>query len=649
MVVLGVVLLSSLACAAPGVNIIFRRGASSDWTAANPVLQNGEPGYETDTGLLKIGDGLDAWQALTYSSSFKNYTGHNVNYAVNTTGGYSGQSVVTPEQYGAKGDGITDDTAAILAAYNASNNVVFGAKTYAFATAPKFPPKTISLEGKGSRQTIFLYKGSNTSTDCFTFGNYTTESNGVRISGIGFSSYTTMRAGAGVHFKLLTRSDLKDVLFDHQDGNGKFYHGVWFDGVDASSLDHYQARGQGDAFRVNGAQGSASVGARADLFVTNGKISGSGVGLHIGGAFGGFRMDNTDVIANAKNLLIDKMLNAYGNNREIFFGSGVSFDSAGTTAAPYSGTNIDIEDTGGFIFFDDCWNASASTLMKIGSSFTGFIKWTGGFLFNAFNSYGGKGNAVEINNINTALEMKGTRFQFINGTAIKSMSGTNTASTITNPVFNSDVFKQYSGMTLLPTSAPQRLVVGGTSSFNSAVDGNPAATIYLGMNYGGAVALGYYANNPSNGWLDFNKSRGATPGAHGLVLGNDVLGGINFAGSDGTNFISAARIRSVAIGTPASGSLTGRMVFSTRQTTGNLIDWIALTENGNWIPVTDNTISLGASGDRWNNVWTNLLTATVVKQVSGTSTNHTVCWKSDGSLGYCSQVVDSSGVCGTCN
>jgi hypothetical protein len=36
------------------------------WAAANPVLLNGEPGVETDTGFCKIGDGLTAWNALPY-------------------------------------------------------------------------------------------------------------------------------------------------------------------------------------------------------------------------------------------------------------------------------------------------------------------------------------------------------------------------------------------------------------------------------------------------------------------------------------------------------------------------------------------------------------------------------------------------------
>lgn len=46
--------------------IALRRDTAADWTAADPILENGEPGFETDTGALKIGDGATAWTALPY-------------------------------------------------------------------------------------------------------------------------------------------------------------------------------------------------------------------------------------------------------------------------------------------------------------------------------------------------------------------------------------------------------------------------------------------------------------------------------------------------------------------------------------------------------------------------------------------------------
>ena len=46
--------------------IKFKRGTSAAWARTNPVLLDGEPGYEKDTKKLKIGDGSTAWNDLPY-------------------------------------------------------------------------------------------------------------------------------------------------------------------------------------------------------------------------------------------------------------------------------------------------------------------------------------------------------------------------------------------------------------------------------------------------------------------------------------------------------------------------------------------------------------------------------------------------------
>jgi len=48
--------------------IKFRRDTAAAWTEANPTLAQGEPGFEYDTGLLKIGDGASDWNTLNYSA-----------------------------------------------------------------------------------------------------------------------------------------------------------------------------------------------------------------------------------------------------------------------------------------------------------------------------------------------------------------------------------------------------------------------------------------------------------------------------------------------------------------------------------------------------------------------------------------------------
>lgn len=44
--------------------MLQRRGESGEWATVNPVLGAGEFGIETDTGIIKLGDGETAWQEL---------------------------------------------------------------------------------------------------------------------------------------------------------------------------------------------------------------------------------------------------------------------------------------------------------------------------------------------------------------------------------------------------------------------------------------------------------------------------------------------------------------------------------------------------------------------------------------------------------
>ena len=46
--------------------IQWRRGTAAAWTAANPVLSEGTPGFETDTNKFKVGDGVKDWKTLAY-------------------------------------------------------------------------------------------------------------------------------------------------------------------------------------------------------------------------------------------------------------------------------------------------------------------------------------------------------------------------------------------------------------------------------------------------------------------------------------------------------------------------------------------------------------------------------------------------------
>lgn len=62
----------------------FKRGTAQRWIELNPILRQGEPGFEYDTGKLKIGDGFTPWCALPYINSDTEVSGQEEMVVVNS-------------------------------------------------------------------------------------------------------------------------------------------------------------------------------------------------------------------------------------------------------------------------------------------------------------------------------------------------------------------------------------------------------------------------------------------------------------------------------------------------------------------------------------------------------------------------------------
>lgn len=81
-----------------------------------------------------------------------------------------------------------------------------------------------------------------------------------------------------------------------------------------------------------------------------------------------------------------------------------------------------------------------------------------------------------------------------------------------------------------------------------------------------AKSTGYftrYSDDEFSAGYDIRKSRGATVGAHTVVANNDSLGAISFRGSEGTDWVTMARILASVDGTAANGDMPGRLTFYT--------------------------------------------------------------------------------------
>tara|TARA_Y100001963_G_scaffold159029_1_gene260982 strand:- start:1788 stop:2684 length:897 start_codon:yes stop_codon:yes gene_type:complete len=67
------------------IRIKLRQDSSSNWTSQNPTLAAGELGFETDSGMLKVGDGSTAWTSLTYVGEFTLVDGDGTSFTMNQT------------------------------------------------------------------------------------------------------------------------------------------------------------------------------------------------------------------------------------------------------------------------------------------------------------------------------------------------------------------------------------------------------------------------------------------------------------------------------------------------------------------------------------------------------------------------------------
>lgn len=63
--------------------IQLKKDTSEAWRINNPVLLDGEAGYESDTNLMKIGDGIHRWLELDYINSGATAIASTANYAIN--------------------------------------------------------------------------------------------------------------------------------------------------------------------------------------------------------------------------------------------------------------------------------------------------------------------------------------------------------------------------------------------------------------------------------------------------------------------------------------------------------------------------------------------------------------------------------------
>lgn len=70
------------------VKLQLRRGTAAQWSAANPLLAEGELAVELDTGKFKVGNGINRWNQIEYTTNFGDQDVQNsvINFLTSSTG-----------------------------------------------------------------------------------------------------------------------------------------------------------------------------------------------------------------------------------------------------------------------------------------------------------------------------------------------------------------------------------------------------------------------------------------------------------------------------------------------------------------------------------------------------------------------------------
>lgn len=266
---------------------------------------------------------------------------------------------------------------------------------------------------------VLTYTGSYLWCDLVTLGTSVGASGnwcsaaGWKISDFTIRSLTPMLAGAGLKLNDVCDSVIDNFTGDgNKRGNGNLFNGMHWDGGNSVTWNGGCARGKNAAFIVNGDFGQQFTDPTLAGGIT---LVQSGDGLVVGGNVGGLQVDQTNILENRRNVVIDNSQIGLANN-QLFFGPHCTVDV--TSGSPDQG--FIVNDFGGplsYLFYKG-WIASSG---GFGMGFGPGVKWQA--QLDGATVLGNKGDGIIVLSTGVTLSVVGGRVQGNGGYGIHTVPG----------------------------------------------------------------------------------------------------------------------------------------------------------------------------------------------------------------------------------
>lgn len=354
----------------------------------------GESYLETDSNTVTFTSGVHVGGEVKFTTAIQTTTGavnaDIVAYDPPFTGGVTTTvqdklaQYISVKDFGAVGDGVADDTAAIQAALNTGGFVYLPKGTYRTTATLDVTIDGTGLYGDGISS---LIQPDFQAGDIFQIGDGTNIIWGLTFSNFQIWPSVQKTSGYAFNNRIAKNSRWENVYLGFLQSyiSHRLYDGYYFDRFGECAIlggqiivEETAVKTRGNADQSNGFELTIDNNARI-LFAQK--------GIWVGGASGGIYLNRMDASNCVNGLYVDDTLQTGVINREIFLSPGCTIDGSGEWGIVFKTNSVALFQATGLWIASSGQTSATSGGVLVEAGNTGNFSWTGTICYN--NAYDG--------------------------------------------------------------------------------------------------------------------------------------------------------------------------------------------------------------------------------------------------------------------